>query len=181
MITVEITDQETRQAFANLIAAAENPKQLMDQIGELLVDSTKQRFATSTAPDGSRWHENSEVTLLGYLDKYKGSFRKKDGGLTQKGARRLGGKKPLIGESGSLSTTIAYKIEGVGTLIVGSPMEYSAAQQFGMKKGYAGSTKKGSPIPWGDIPAREFLGLSDQDNVMIIELSSDFLGRSFQP
>lgn len=181
MITVEITDQETRKAVANLIASAENPKQLMAQIGELLVDSTKQRFATSTAPDGSRWQENSEVTLLGYLDKYKGSFRKKDGGLTQKGAKRLGGKKPLIGENGSLSTTIAYKIEGVGTLIIGSPEEYAAAQQFGMKNGYAGSTKKGSSIPWGDIPAREFLGLSDQDNVMLIELSSDFLGRSFLP
>ena len=31
MITVEITDQETRKAFANLIASAENPKQLMAQ------------------------------------------------------------------------------------------------------------------------------------------------------
>lgn len=181
MITIEITDQETRKAFANLIAVAENPKQLMAQIGEFLMASTKQRFATSTAPDGSRWAENSEVTLLGYLDKYKGSFRKKGGGLTQKGAKRLGGKKPLIGESGSLSTTISYKIEGVGTLIIGSPMEYAAAQQFGMKKGYAGSTKKGTPIPWGDIPAREFLGLSDQDSVMILELSSDFLGQSFRP
>lgn len=181
MITVEITDQETRKAIANLIAAAENPKQLMAQLGELLVDSTKQRFSTSTAPDGSRWAENSDITLLGYLNKYKGSFRKKDGGLTQKGARRLGGKKPLIGESGSLSTTIAYKIEGVGTLIVGSPMEYAAAQQFGMEKGYAGSSKRGTPIPWGDIPARVFLGLSDQDTAMILELSSDFLDQSFRP
>lgn len=87
MITVEITDQDTRKAFANLIAAAENPKQLMAQIGELLVNSTKQRFATSTSPDGSRWPENSDITLLGYLDKYKGSYRKKGGGLTQKGAK----------------------------------------------------------------------------------------------
>ena len=181
MITIEITDQETRRAFANLIAAAENPKQMMAQIGELLVDSTKHRFATSTAPDGSRWQENSEVTLLGYLKKYKSSFSKKDGGLTKRGEKRLGGKKPLIGESGKLSTNISYKIEGVGRLIVGSSMEYAAAQQFGMKKGYAGSTKKGSPIPWADIPSREFLGLSDQDNVMLLELSSDFLGQSFRP
>ena len=181
MITVEITDQETRKAFASLIASAENPRQLIAQIGELLVVSTKQRFATSTAPDGSRWAENSDITLLGYLKQYKGSFSKKGGGLTQKGAKRLGGKKPLIGESGALSTMIAYKIEGVGTLIVGSPMEYAGAQQFGMKKGYAGSTKRGAPIPWGDIPAREFLGLSGQDEVMILELSSDFLGQSFRP
>lgn len=180
MIKLEIDDQQVRQAFAHLIASAENPRPFLAQIGELLVDSTKQRFSTSTAPDGSRWPENSEITLLGYLNQYKGSFRKKDGGLTQKGAKRLGGKKPLIGETGSLATMIVYQVNGSG-LIVGSPMEYAAAQQFGMKKGYAGATKRGSPIPWGDIPAREFLGISDQDRALILDLSSDFLGKSFRP
>ena len=57
-----------RKALSNLMATAENPKQLMAQIGKLMVDLTKQRFATSTAPDGSRWAENSDITLLGYLD-----------------------------------------------------------------------------------------------------------------
>lgn len=179
MITFEISDQKVRQALSSLVESAENPRPLFEQIGELLVDSTKQRFVTSTAPDGSRWAENSDTTLLGYINQYKGS-RRKDGGLTQKGAKRLGGKKPLIGETGSLATMIVYQVTG-SVLIVGSPMEYAGAQQFGMKKGYAGATKRGSPIPWGDIPAREFLGLSDRDEIMILELSSDFLDRSFRP
>lgn len=173
MITFEMSDQEVRQALSSLAESAENPRPLLEQIGELVVDSTKQRFATSTAPDGSRWAENSEITLLGYINQYKGS-RRKDGGLTQKGAKRLGGKKPLIGETGSLATMIVYQVNGSG-LIVGSPMEYAAAHQFGMKKGYAGATKRGSPIPWGDIPAREFLGISDQDSQNILAKISDYL------
>lgn len=173
MITFEISDQKVRQALSSLAESAENPRPLLEQIGELVVDSTKQRFATSTAPDGSRWAENSEITLLGYINQYKGS-RRKDGGLTQKGAKRLGGKKPLIGETGSLATMIVYQVNGSG-LIVGSPMEYAAAHQFGMKKGYAGATKRGSPIPWGDIPAREFLGISDQDSQNILATISDYL------
>jgi Phage virion morphogenesis family. len=111
MITIEIDDQQIRQAFTRLVASAKNPRPVLEQIGELLVDSTKQRFATSTAPDGTRWAENSDVTLLRYLGQFKGSYRK-DGGLTQKGAARLGSKKPLIGETGMLSSQIFSKVEG---------------------------------------------------------------------
>ncbi len=187
MITIEVDDQQVRQALTRLVDSAENPTPVLRQIGELLVDSTKQRFATSTAPDGSRWAENSDVTLLHYLGSFRRkdgsstSFRKnkKDGSLTQKGAARLGGKKPLI-DGGELSRNISPKIEG-STLIVGSSMEYAAAQQFGMKKGYAGANKRGSPIPWGDIPARPFLGISDQDQRMILDEISDYLSRSFRP
>lgn len=60
-------------------------------------------------------------------------------------------------------------------------MEYAAAQQFGMKKGYAGANKRGSPIPWGDIPARPFLGISDHDRGMILDEISDYLSQSFRP
>lgn len=186
MITIEVDDQKVRQALTRLADSAENPTPVLRQIGELLVDSTKQRFATSTAPDGSRWAENSDITILQYLSKYKGSFRKKEKdtrgrGLTQKGARRLGAKKPLIGESGNLSRQISYKMEGVGTLLVGSSMEYAATQQFGMKQGYAGANKRGSPVPWGDIPARPFLGISNQDQRMILDEISDYLSRSLRP
>ena len=33
-------------------------------IGEALTESTKQRFDTSTAPDGSKWKPNAEGTVL---------------------------------------------------------------------------------------------------------------------
>lgn len=181
MIKIEVDDQQVLQGLNRLAESAADPRPALLQIGELLVDSTRQRFINSTAPDGSRWAENSDITILQYLGKYKGSFRKKDGGITKKGAARLGAKRPLIGESGSLSRQIFHRIEGSGTLLIGSTMEYAAAQHFGMKRGYAGATRRGSPIPWGNIPARPFLGISDQDRGMILDEISDYLSQSFRP
>jgi phage gpG-like protein len=60
-------------------------------------------------------------------------------------------------------------------------MVYAAAQQFGMKKGYAGRNSKGRPIPWGDIPARPFLGISDYDKATILDFIAMNLGEYIKP
>jgi len=58
---------------------------------------------------------------------------------------------------------------------VGSVLEYAAVQQFGAKKGAFGRTRRGAPIPWGDIPPRPFLGLSDADRRSILDLIAEHL------
>lgn len=182
MINVEIDDQQLRQALKGLEAAGKDLRPALQDIGELLVQSTKQRFQTSTGPDGARWAPNTPTTLMRYLGRYKSSYSKKTGRLTKAGAERGSGKRPLIGETGSLMSQIAWQMEGSGAAIalrVGSPMVYAAAQQFGMKKGYAGTTSRGSPIPWGDIPARPFLGISDADSRSILDIIADHLAGSF--
>ena len=50
---------------------------------------------------------------------------------------------------------------------VGSTRIYAGAHQFGARRGACGTNKKGAPIPWGDIPARPFLGVSDADKKTI--------------
>jgi|WetSurMetagenome_2_1015567.scaffolds.fasta_scaffold169383_1 phage gpG-like protein len=196
MIKVEIEDRQVVQALQRLAAATSNQKMVLDDIGELLIASTKRRFSTSTGPDGQRWAPNSQVTILQYLrgrsgvfasngkrtgDK-KGYFYKKGadkGRLAEKGISTVIGKRPLI-DGGDLARQIIKTVHG-NTLLVGSTMIYSAVQQFGLKQGKSGSTKRGSPIPWGDIPARPFLGISDQDRVDILDAISDYLGNSFRP
>lgn len=176
MIKVEIDDEEVNRALTKLFRSAQKPRPVLEQIGELLVDSTKRRFGTSTGPDGQRWAPNTPTTLFRYLGVYKGSFSKRDGRLTKAGAARAGGKRPLIGETGSLSSQIHYEVDGSGTLEVGSPMIYAAAQQFGAKKrSFQGKA------PWGDIPARPFLGISDHDRTNILDTISDYLGDAARP
>lgn len=51
--------------------------------------------------------------------------------------------------------------------------------QFGMTQGYAGSTRRGSSIPWGDIPGRPFLGISDSDSASILDIIVDHLAGGF--
>lgn len=174
MIKIDISDNGVYQALTRLANTTQHLPTVLDLIGEMLVYSTKQRFSTSIGPDGQRWASNSPVTILRYLGRYKGSFGKKTGKITKSGAARAAGKRPLIGESSDLSRQIYRKVDG-NTLYVGSTMIYAAAQQFGMKKGYAGKTSRGSSIPWGDIPSRPFLGLSDQDRVHILDTISDYL------
>lgn len=175
MIKVEVVDQGVVQALTRLGKATEHLPTVLDLIGEILVDSTKQRFATSTGPDGQRWAPNSQVTILRYMGKYKSSYGKKTGKLTKTGAGRAAGKRPLIGESGDLARQIDKKVDG-NTLYIGSTMIYAAAQQFGAKK-----HQFQGKAPWGDIPARPFLGLSDRDRTNVLDTISDYLADSFRP
>lgn len=178
MIDIEVSDNGVNQALTRLANTTQYLPTVLDLIGDMLVDSTKQRFATSTGPDGQRWASNSQVTILRYLSKYKGSYGKKTGKktgkLTKTGAGRVMGKRPLIGETGDLASQIDKKVEG-NTLYIGSTMKYAAVQQFGAKKNQFGKA------PWGDIPARPFLGLSDQDRNNILDTISDYLTDSLRP
>ena len=56
------------------------------------------------------------------------------------------------------------------SLEVGSTVEYSAVQQFGAKKGSLGPN-----APWGNIPARPFLGISAADSGAIDRSILDYL------
>lgn len=152
---------------------ARDPKPAMRDIGQHLAVTTKQRFVTSTAPDGSRWAPNRQVVLARHLAKTKGNYKEK-GGLTKRGATRMAAKRPLVGETTQLATKIYYRA-GKMFVRVGSPMEYAATQQFGAKKGSFGRNRRGAPIPWGDIPARPFLGLSGGDWSVIRSIMHDFL------
>lgn len=174
MIKVEIDDAEIKAAFVRLNQAGTDLRPLMQQAGEFLIETTKQRFETSTAPDGTPWAPNAEITYLNLLDRYKSSYSKKTGQISAAGSRRVVGKKPLIGESRALSTTINYRA-GSDFLEIGSPMIYAGVHQFGAKQGAFGRSRRNGPIPWGDIPARPFLGLSDLDRTTLLELAAQHL------
>lgn len=161
MITIEVNDQHVTALLDALARRASDLKPAMRTIGEYLVESTKRRFAAGVDPEGDRWAPNRPVTIARYLARFKSSHTK-TGALSAAGRKRSGAKKPLVGESKSLSTTIHYRADRT-SVAVGSPMEYAAVHQFGAHRGAFGKTRRGAPIPWGDIPARPFLGLSDED------------------
>lgn len=134
------------------------------EIGEDLVESIKQRFETSTAPDGSRWAPNSMATIMGYLEGSSGNFRK-DGRLSKKGATRVMTKKPIVA-SGLLQDSIAYQVAGdnlfVGTNRFAGQWDGGAAvHQFGSKD--------------GTIPARPFLGADEEDVQRMLDVLERFL------
>lgn len=139
MIDITLDDRAVRQALDRLQKRLGDLTPVMEDIGELIVERTKQRFASSTDPAGRPWKPNSPATLA----------RKK-------------GKKPLIGETKSLMGENHYRA-GRDHVLIFNAMEYAAIHQFGAKKGAYGKTKRGAPIPFDDIPPRPFLPVT-QDN-----------------
>lgn len=170
--TIEVRDSGVHAALASLIERVENPRPVLQQIGEGIMERAKQRFTTSTGPDGQRWAANSRATIEAFIAK-RGGIGKR-GKITKKGIGLATSKKPLIGESHDLSRQFHLQVND-GSVSVANTMIYAAVQQFGAKRGEFGSGKKRSfPIPWGDIPARPFLPIhadgslynSDRDEIL---------------
>jgi phage virion morphogenesis protein len=140
MIEVQFDDREIREALQRLSNATANLTPALQEIGEVLMESTKDRFGSLTGPSGERWPANSPVTL-----------------------QNKPGNRPLTGETGALMDTIHWQLLSNNAVAIGSPMEYAAMQQFG-------GTKAEFPWLWGDIPARSFLGISDADKADILDI-----------
>ena len=138
---------------------------LMQDIGEYMVKSTNDHFASGSDPDGKPWAPRTQTTLDAYA-------ARKD----------KPGPRPLIGPTKSLSGTISYEA-GADDVSWGSNMIYAAVQQFGAEAGAFGArmgvNKKGRrffmPIPWGNIPARRFLGVGKEDQAALIEIVEEYL------
>ena len=107
MIEVKIDDTQVRRALQDLQRAVGDLSPAFKEIGEVLVESTKQRFADGKRPDGKDLAKNSPVTI-----------------------DRKGRNKPLIDE-GTLMESIHYALIGNDTLEIGTAMQYAAMQQFG--------------------------------------------------
>jgi len=81
---MEIDDHEVLAALARMQERVGNMRPLLAEIGEDMTASTKKRFDTTTAPDGSPWLLNSVLSTLLYKE----------------------GDTPLTGETGLLQSLI---------------------------------------------------------------------------
>jgi len=144
MISIEVTDTGVQAALKALAQRLTNMQPVMQSIGEDIVSRTKERFNTSTGPDGQRWAPNARATIEAFVNS-KGGYGKK--GINKKGRDLAIGKKPLIGETGDLRRQFHVAATS-SSVTIGNSAIYAAIQQFG---GQAGRGKKVT------IPARPFL------------------------
>ncbi|AWI83059.1 phage virion morphogenesis protein [Alloyangia pacifica] len=168
MIRVDLTTNEISAALKRVSDALSDLSPLMQDIGEYMVKSTKDNFADAESPDGKKWAPRKQSTMDAYA-------RRKD----------TPGPTPLIGPTKSLSGTISYEASG-DSVEWGSKMIYAAVQQFGAEAGEFGArmgvNKKGQrffmPIPWGNIPARPFLGIGREQELEVMELVAEHLANA---
>lgn len=176
MLELEINDAQVRAAFALLSGALTDMRPAMDEIGQTMVLSTKTRMQGGVSPDGTPFAPRSAVTLARYAAEGKKY-----------------GPKPLW-LTGTMRQNIAHaatpdSVSWGSNAIQAAVMHFGADQgEFGAAIGRTKPSEKRSksqdyftPIPWGRIPARPFLGLSDQDRTDITEILAEWLERSTTP
>jgi phage virion morphogenesis protein len=152
----ELRDIERK--LEKVVFGLAKPAPLMNIIGAVLESSTRQRFRSGVAPDGTAW---------------KPSIR----------ATRKGGKTLL--DHGHLRDSITHDADDRAA-IVGSNLIYAAIHQVGgIIRAKAGGmlTFKIPGIGWRrvakvTIPARPYLGVSDRDRVEIVDQVERYIART---
>lgn len=167
-LSVTVTDRDLEASLAGRIERLRRPRPLLVALGEHLTESTRMRFRAAQAPDGTRWAPNTRTTIERYLAA-RGGYSRKTGRITDKGSALAMGKVPLTGTTRQLGSQIIYQADDT-ELLVGSNRIQAAVQQHGAAKG-----SLGGGAPWGDIPARPFLGLSAADRAYILEEVASYL------
>lgn len=140
-------------AFATLGQRMSNLSPLMADIGELLVESTKRRFAAGVAPDGAQWaplKDGSGRTPLNLT----GTMR--DQIFPRNGADFV--------EITATAKQAAWHQFGTGPYVIQA--RKGAALQFSGSNGPVFRRKVNHP----GLPPRPFMGLSAQDDADIVAL-----------
>lgn len=160
MLRIELNLEEARAALTRAKLALADMTPVYAEIGEYMIGATRDRFTKGVGPDGRAWAPKSQATL----ERYK---RLGYGSLT----------RPLIGPGRALSRQI-QKIVSRDGVVIGSSLAYSRVMQEGAARGAFGTDRRGRPLPWGRIPARVWLGLSDADGRAIVEIADEHVERA---
>ena len=145
---VRVNDGGVSRVLSRLLLTDTKRRSMLHQLGRQAVEQTQYRFIEQKSPIGVPWQPSKRALK--------------------------NPSKPTLLDSGSLLNSIDYFISGDG-FEVGSDLPYAATMNFGAKKGQFGAMRNGTPIPWGDIPARPFLGVSAEHRVKMTDVISKFL------
>ena len=144
--------------LSGLVDAINDPSPLLAELGEYGLRSTRARFKTQTAPDGTAW-----AALQPWSQKEK---------------RR--NKNRILTLNGYLRGQMTWQLVGDRTVEIGSNLPYAAVHQFGATiKPRAAKVLifRGHAAKSVTIPARPYLGLSDEDRSEIVGRTLEWLQR----
>ncbi len=134
-VSITIDDAAALRALNRIQHSLTDSRDLMDRLGSTLVDQVRLTFRDNRDPWGSSWARLKDSTIA---------------------RRRKGSDKPLR-DTGRLMNGITHRVINDHEVEVGTNTEYASTHQFGARLGQYGQTRRGTPIPWGDIPARSFM------------------------
>lgn len=147
MIKITLDDKQANQQLRRIANQLKKPRLLYGVLGETLKKLHKERFKQEISPEGKKWRALSPATLA------------------QKGKR--GKSLKILRQDGYLSDKTAYNYDDK-RLEFGSSAKYARLHQFGGKAG------RGRKVL---IPARPWLGVSEQDKQILLQKATALLRR----
>jgi phage gpG-like protein len=161
MIKMEIDDREVLQALQELGRRTSNMKPVLHTIGQALMEGSRERILSGRDWTGQPFAPNTESTLLKVMRRAVGGkgLRTKRGNTKAAAVKAVANKNPLIDRGDFVTKRLYYRADRY-SVVVGASAIQAAVLQFGAKKGAFGATKRGVPIPFGDIPARRYLPIT---------------------
>lgn len=164
-VTMRLVDAPVIERLRHISSQIDDLSPALRGIGEIVSESTKERFATSIGPGGERWAANAPSTVLARLAQISGAYGK-SGKITKKGIAAAQAKRPLVA-TGELRDSIHYQLGADGKSVMIGTNRFSgewdggaAVHQFGSKD--------------GRIPARPFLGISLDDRHEVLTVLTRF-------
>jgi len=171
-ITVSIDDQEVQDLLDRIRKNLGDLRPAMKIIGSIVRASIIRNFEKGGRPN--KWAKHSETTK---------KRRGKDGKVLM-----------VQGLAGGLAASINYRADHE-SVTVGTNKVYGAVHQFGAEKGSFGEfvfnvrehLRKGrkvkahtrkAKLPWGDIPARPFLMVQDEDWAEMREALNEYITQA---
>lgn len=141
-VSVTVDSAEVDRALRAMAARLGDLRPAMELIGKAMVTKKDLGFRAETDPWGTPWARLSEVTM----------------------GRRRGTSAQILHDTGNMQDSITFDT-GKNSVVVGTNEPRARTHQFGAKQGAYGRTKRGGPIPWGDIPRRAMLPLDKAGNI----------------
>lgn len=150
-----------QQAIQRRIERIQNLEPVMKKISIDMKKQIQLRFRKEESSNGTKWGRLKESTLKN---------------------RPHGGDKPL-NDTGNLKNSINSRF-GKKFAIAGTNVKYARVMQFGARKGTLGTTLtrhgKTRFSPWGDIPARPFIGFSNKQQIKYKKMIFKFINEGVQ-
>lgn len=153
---VDFDGKAATAGLRGLLAGIENPAPLLAQLGEYTLRTTRDRFKSQTAPDGTAWQ-----ALVPWYRKEKSQ-----------------NKNRVLTLRGFLRGQLVSQVVNGRSVEVGSNLVYAAAHQFGatiQPKRAKVLVFRGHAAKSVTIPARPYLGLSEVDKNELVERTLDWL------
>ena len=159
--SVDFDATKTTASLRGLLGSIERPESLLAELGEYGLRTTRERFKSQTAPDGTAW-----AALQPWYKKEKSQ-----------------NKNRILTQRGFLRGQLVSQVVNGKSVEIGSNLIYSAVHQFGATitptRGrflrFNGHVAKSVTIP-----ARPYLGLSDEDRNEIVERTLEWMQRQLK-